>query len=218
MNYASYQGPMNMDLLEGMIPCGEWGLPAILKTNAKPTRVIGFDKAVAKNENDYTQWVHFYQHDSRFQRLLRNPWRYIPILLRYEGVISPDCSVFWDYPLYRQLESIGRSRELGSCLQRCGANVIQNYRWGKPNTYAFAFDCIETGGTVAVGTLGCMREKEPRLVFEQGFEQLRLRVQPDCIVVVGSRKSPVFAEAEQDGIEIIAFEGSTAEYFRKKAM
>ncbi len=215
MNYDSYRTSMRSDLLIGLEPSGDWQLATIHRSNSKPSALVPFDKAVSLKRP--TGWVHFFIHDSRFSRLLRDPWRYLPILARFDGVISPDCSVFWGYPLYRQLESIGQSREIGSWLQRNGIPVIPCVRWGKENTYCFAFDGIEPGGTIAVGTAGAMREKESRAVFEAGFETMLDALSPKRIVVYGSRRSPVFFSAEERGVEIMQFDTDTAKAYAKRA-
>lgn len=205
---------MKSDLIEGMQPSGKWDLATIFRSNACPESLIPFNRAVSSK--DHTGWVHFFTHDSQFSRLYRDPWRYLPILARFGGVISPDCSVFWGYPLYRQLQSISLSREVGAWLQRNGIPVIPCVRWGKAETFDFAFDGIEPGGTIAVGTAGAMRTKEAREVFEAGFEPMLKAVAPSRIIVYGSRKSPVFMLAEERGIKIVQFDTDTAKVFSKR--
>lgn len=205
---------MRSDFIEGMKPAGQWEFPTIYRTNACPSSLIPFDKAVPSK--DHSGWVHFFIHDSRFTRLLNNPWRYLPILAKFDGVLSPDYSVFWGYPLYRQLKSIGQNREIGAWLQRNGVPVIPCVRWGMKETFSFAFDGIEPGGTIAVGTAGAMRDKDARKVFESGFEPMLSALTPKRIVVYGSAKSPVFALAKERGIEIVQYDTDTAKAFSKK--
>lgn len=215
MKYDTYRGALNTDLLWGAQFEGCYEIPTIRRTSLVPNDLIPFDKAISSRQ--FNQWVHFYIHDYQFLRIWRNPWRYLPILLKFEGAISPDFSVMWDYPLYKQLEAVCHSRELGSWMQRNGIPVIPNVRWGKEATYGFAFDGIELGGTVAVGTVGCMRDKESREVFERGFGVMLERVVPSRIVVYGSCNSEVFQAAEHTGVEIVAFECVTTAAHRVKA-
>lgn len=216
MNYDTYLGVFNTDLIEGMTPSGSMETPTIFRTNAIPNRLISFDKSISARDTD--QWVHFFIHDYQFMRIWRNPWKYLPILAKFNGVISPDFSIMWDYPRYMQFESTCHNREIGSWLQRNGVTVIPCVRWGKKDTYDFAFDGVEQGGTIAVGTAGTMREKEARQVFEDGFELMLKRIQPKRIVVYGSARSKVFESAANDGIEVIPFETATATIFRKQAV
>jgi hypothetical protein len=215
MNYDTYRGVFNIDILDGNIPSGEMELPKIFRTDQIPNRLISFDKAIRSNDVD--QWVHFFIHDYQFMRIIRNPLRYLPILQKFNGVISPDFSVFWNYPLYLQLQSIARSREIGAWLQRNGVSVVPCTRWGKEETYPFAFDGIEGGGVIAVGTAGCMRETESREVFEKGFRVMIDTLKPKVIVVYGSRRSIVFHEAELKGIEIKSFQTNTSIEFERRS-
>lgn len=215
MRYDTYRGVFNTDIIEGNTPSGSMELPTIMRSDALPNRLISFDKAI--RSADVGQWVHFFIHDYQFTRIIRDPWRYLPILQRFEGVISPDFSIFWNYPLYLQLQSVARSREIGSWLQRNGVPVIPCVRWGKEETYEFAFDGIEPGGTIAVGTAGCMREKESRIVFEEGFPVMLNTLRPRRIIVYGSTRSAVFSEAEKKGIEIKPFQTSTSLAFERVA-
>lgn len=213
MNYDSYRSALRADLLEGIRPSGDWDIATIFRSNANPKLLVPFDKAVSAKEK--SGWVHFFLHDRQFVRILRNPWRYLPIIAQFDGAVSPDCSVFWRYPRYRQLQSIAQSREIGAWMQRNGVPVIPCVRWGEKNTYSFAFDGIEPGGTIAVGTAGAMREKETRKVFEDGFEPMLHAIAPKRIVVYGSRRSPVFEEAEQSGVKIVQFDTDTSKVFSR---
>ena len=216
MNYSSYRGVFNADLLVGAVPSGKMGLPTMFRTETIPNRLVPFDKAATTA--DYDSWVHFFIHDCRFERVWRNPWRYLPILARFEGVIAPDFSVFWGLPLYIQIYSIGKSRQLGSWLQQNGISVIPCLRWGKEETYQYAFEGVQPGGTVAVGTAGCMREKTQRAVFEQGFQTMIESVRPKSVVVYGSTRSSVFADAEAKGVNVIAFRSDTSRAFEERGL
>lgn len=215
MRYDTYRGVFNTDILDGNTPSGDMELPTIFRANQVPNRLISFDKAIGSDDAD--QWVHFFIHDYQFMRIIRDPWRYLPILQRFNGVISPDFSIFWDYPLYLQLQSVARSREIGAWLQRNGIPVIPCVRWGKEETYQFAFDGIESGGVIAVGTAGCMREKKSRKVFEKGFLAMLDVLKPETIVIYGSARNEVFAEAETRGIKVKAFQTSTSKEFERRS-
>lgn len=72
-------------------------------------------------------------------------------------------------------------------------------------------------GTIALGTVGALREREARAVFEAGFEPMINAIGPSRIVVYGSRKSPVFDDAEKRGIEIVQFDSDTALVFATRS-
>ena len=135
----------------------------------------------------------------------------------FDGLISLDCSVFWDMPLFTQIESIIESRVMASWWQYKGLNVIANIRWGKPNTYNFAFDGVEQGGTVCVSNAGCSVNKEEIAVFEQGLTEMVKRIKPSTIIVYGSIKRSIYSKIEVSGIRIVNFpsEASKVQYKKK---
>ena len=47
-----------------------------------------------KNCSDFDSWVVFYEADKYFERLWNNPKQYISKLKRFQGVITPDFSIY----------------------------------------------------------------------------------------------------------------------------
>ena len=60
-----------------------------------------------------------------------------------------------------------------------------------------------------------MREKKARMVFEEGFRPMLEAVGPETLIVYGSRRSHVFADAEKAGVRIVQFDTATAEAHAK---
>lgn len=215
MNTQDYDDVFHVDLLEGARFDGEFDYPVIERTDSVPNAVLPFDKAIAAKDHD--QWVHFFIDDKAFMRLWRNPWRYLPILSRFRGCIAPDFSIIWRNPFFLQVESVGRSRMVGSWLQRAGVDIIPLVRWGLPETYRFAFDAVAPGGTVAVGTLGCTKNPTARKVFADGMPELLRRVEPKTIVVYGPLHEDMLTPALEAGVRIAHFESGTTVKKREAA-
>ena len=64
-------------------------IPCIKTSRLLPGGVIPFSKAL--HATDYDKWVVFYEHDDRFVRLWNKPRKYINILKKYRGVITPQA-------------------------------------------------------------------------------------------------------------------------------
>ena len=75
-------------------------IPCIKPDNCIPQKLISFSKAIGGK--DYDCFVHFYEDDASFERIWNNPQKYIPILKKYKGVITPDFSIYRDMPLVMQ--------------------------------------------------------------------------------------------------------------------
>lgn len=147
--------------------------PQLKAVYCKPARAVPFEKACTVSNHD--QWVHFYTHDRNFERIWSNPKRYLPILQRFTGVITPDFSLYREMPLAMQI-------------------------W---NTYAFAFEGLAEGGTVAVSTNGTLRGKMDREYFKQGLAYMVAVLRPKTIVNYSQTPDDIFGPYKAKGLEIV---------------
>ena len=187
---------------------GIFEFPRIYPIHEVPNRLIAFSKAVSNK--DFDQWVHFYEDDYLFERIWRNPKRYLSLLKKYNGVILPDFSVYRDMPFVMQLWNIYRSRAVGCWLQANGIKVIANVRYGDKRTYRCACDGLSKHCVIAVGTHGTIKNREDRRIFVAGLEVVVKILQPTTIVVYGSAPKSIFAKYEEAGIQIIQFDSNYA--------
>lgn len=194
---------------------GELEIPCILPEVAVPNKLIQFSKAVSGR--DYDAWVHFYEDDAAFERLWNEPKRYLPILARYRGVITPDFSLYRDMPLVMQHWNVYRSRAIGTWLQSQGIHVIVNVRWGDERTYRVCCAGVPRKGTIAIGSHGCIKLQIERHHFTRGLEFVAGELQPRTIVVYGSAPNELFDRYRDDGINILQFESMYAQSHRKVA-
>lgn len=197
---------------------GLFDFPVIEPTNCIPNRLIPFSKAISSN--DYDQWVHFYEDDYLFERIWKNPQKYLETLKRFRGVILPDFSLYRDMPFVMQLWNIYRSRAIGFWLQQNGITVIPNIRYGDKRTYRICCDGISTGCVIAVGSHGTLKNKIDRHLFTEGLMVVISRIRPSVIVVYGSAPSDIFEQIRALGIKVVAFESelSKSMKLRKKVI
>ena len=182
---------------------GVFEFPVIQPTRWIPNRLIAFSKAVSNT--DYDQWIHFFEDDYQFERLWRNPKKYLDLLKRYNGVILPDFSLYRDMPFVMQLWNIYRSRAIGFWLQQNGIKVIVNVRYADRRTYRCCCDGISKHCVIAIGTHGTIKNKEDRHYFSEGLAVVIKRLEPIAIVVYGSAPEAIFGSYRNDGIQIIQF-------------
>ena len=183
---------------------GLFEFPVIKTTQRVPNKLIPFSKALSST--DYDQWVHFYEDDYLFERLWNNPQKYLEKLSRFNGVILPDFSLYRDMPFVMQLWNIYRSRAIGCWLQNNGVTVIPNIRYGDKRTFRICCDGIGSGGVIAVGTHGTIKNKEDKRIFTEGLASVIKRLSPSVIIVYGSAPDDIFSVYRDSGILIINFE------------
>lgn len=181
-------------------------LPAIKTSDLLPHKVITFSKAMRKNCSDFDSWVVFYEADKCFERLWNNPKQYISKLKRFQGVITPDFSIYRNMPLVMQMWNAYRSRALAAWMQDNDIQLIPNVRFGDERTYMFCFEGIEKKKTVAVGTYGCIQNHIDREYFRKGLAELIKPLTPNTIIVYGCAPEDIFSEWMHQGIHFIFFD------------
>lgn len=183
---------------------GSLEMPCIKMENAIPNNVVVFSKALRSKE--YNSFVHFYEDDVNFERIWNNPNRYLPILKKFDGVITPDFSLYRDMPLVMQEWNTYRNRAIGHWLQENGITVIPNVRFSDERSYSFCCDGLSKGGTIAVGSHGCIKICVERKYFSHGIDYVVQKLEPKRIVVYGKAPDDIFQKHKKSGIEICQFE------------
>lgn len=193
---------------------GFWEIPKLSGSNLRPTKIIPFSHALYSK--DYEAWVCFYEDDYKFLRIWRNPRRYLPILHRFQGVISPDFSLYRNMPLVMQAWSTFISRALACWWESNGIEVIPNIRFAMKSSYPFAFAGVKKHSIIAVGMHGCWHKKEERKYFKQGFTAMIDALQPRCILIYGTERKDFFTPFREKGIDIICFPSACESAHSKK--
>lgn len=200
-------------LLQGVKYAGKYDFPVIREEHSIPRKCIKFSDSI-REKKDFHQWVVFYEDDFQFERIWNNPKKYIDILRQYDGVITPDFSLYYDMPLAMQLWNIYRSRAIGAWLQNNGISVIPNIRFGSPETYEIVCDGISKHSVIAVGSLGCIKRLNYRNEFEKALLSIAQTLEPETLIVYGSLPGNV-KTIKQLGINIVNFQ-SDYSHFQKE--
>lgn len=183
---------------------GDQEMPCIKPSDAVPRKLIAFSKAIHSKE--FNGFVHFFEDDAKFERIWNTPNRYLQILKKYDGVITPDFSLYRDMPLVMQEWNTYRNRAIGYWLQENDITVIPNIRFSDERSYSFCCDGITQGGTIAVGSHGCIKIKEERNYFEKGLDKIIQKLEPKRILVYGKAPESIFGDYIKGGIEICQYD------------
>lgn len=131
--------------------------------------------------------VHFFVDDYRFESVWKRPDNYAGAMKRAPLILSPDFSVYADWPQAMQLWQIYRARWLCRQLHELGVSIVPSVTWGDRTTYAFAYLGLPTGATVAISTIGRARHSSD---FDAGFCELVDRIRPQMVIAIGERRLP----------------------------
>ena len=165
---------------------GYYQIPILEACDYVPKDLIGFNYVLSTSRRD--TGVHFFLDDYQFERIWSQPDKYLDKLSEFECVLTPDFSLYVDMPRAMKIWNVYRSRLIGQMLQDSGVNVIPTLQWAEPETFQFVFDGLRPGGTVAVSTVGVMKDKDALEIWRSGMAEALKRVRPKTVVLYGSDK------------------------------
>ena len=96
--------------------------------------------AAARCKDRAGKGVHFFIDDYRFTRLWSAPDNYMPMLQEFKYVMTPDFSMYTDYPKGIQIYNHYRKHWIGAYLQEYGVQVIPTICWSDESSYEWCFD------------------------------------------------------------------------------
>lgn len=165
---------------------GQLDVPVIQPYEATiPTTLVSFSNLTWQTDSSCS--VHFYEHDYKFNRFIKNPEAYLPILLRMHSVITPDCSQYVEMPAYKRLYNSCLNKELGAFMQSHGVRIIVNVSWSTPDSYDYAFEGIPQDSVIAINSLGAKKNNVSRYLWFKGYEQVQERLRPRSIIRYGEK-------------------------------
>ena len=166
---------------------GEFQMPTLEPCDYIPDKWIGFNYAM--NTADYEAGIHFYLDDYQFERVWTSPEKYIEILSRFDGVMTPSYSVYMDMAEPLKIWNVFRSRLLGQMMQDSGLNVIPIVYWADERSYKYCFDGLPKNSTLSVYTIG-IKDKEVWDGWKAGMDELIRRKSPKTLLLYGNGNVP----------------------------
>lgn len=164
---------------------GEYGIPEIELTQFDCADFIGFNYAKGAREPE-NKAVHFFLDDYQFNRVWNDPDRYIDLFRRFRYVLTPDFSLYTDFPKALQIYNHYRKHWLGAYWQLNGINVIPTVCWSDKESFEWCFDGEPAHSVVAVSSVGTQRSKGTKQKFLDGYFEMVDRLQPTQIIFYGN--------------------------------
>lgn len=193
----------NLDNFDEERTAGFYQMPVLKKCSFFPDELIGFN--YAKTSERRNVGIHFFIDDYQFERIWNAPMDYMDLLAEYDCVLTPDFSLYMDMPIAMKIWNVYRSRLIGQMMQDSGIRVIPTLSWAEPQTYQFCFDGLPSGGTVAVSTVGVMRDRSARAIWADGMTEAIKRLKPKNIICYGSKLDFDFGKINVKYIEARKF-------------
>ncbi len=165
------------------------GIPSLRHTphSAIPDWLVAYRTRVRSPKFDFSRAaVHFFLDDYRFETVWARPRRALEHLSKYQILLTPDFSLYSDWPLVMQQWNVYRSRWCGRYWQELGYAVIPTVSWSTPDSFAFCFNGLPQNSVVAVSAMGVnLGEAVQRRRFTAGFQEMITRLTPTMVLTYG---------------------------------
>ena len=164
---------------------GKFDFPIIKKQkiDLEDFKMIGFN--YARSSKEYDSFLHFFLYDYQFERVWNNLKVNENIIKKFKGALSPDFSLFCDFPLALQIYNVYRNRFIGSYLQDKGLKIIPTISWSDERSFEFCFDGVEEGCIVSVSSLGVLMNENTLKKFKTGYNKMIEVLKPEKIIIYG---------------------------------
>lgn len=167
------------------VSSGVWGFPLIKKQeiDLNSIELIACSDTSIHDTQNLHKGVHFFTDDYRFESLYNYPERTLDKYGKYRFLLTPDYSLYSEMELWKQINSIGKTRWVGAYWQNKGLLVVPTIIWAQPSSYRFCFDAVERNSVVAIGMIGC---KGNHIAFMKGYNAMLEAIDPSAIICFGT--------------------------------
>lgn len=175
----------NVDFIPEYVE-GPFDIPLI-----KPEPYVDVDQWLPFNMAGTTQYkrerrgVHFFVHDYYFENVWTRREKYGPMFKQYGAVLTPDFSPFTDWPIMVQRWNHYRKHLLGAWMQSIGCRVYPTVTWTDEKSYEWCFDGEPYRSTVAISSVGMMKNKNDIKLFLKGYDKMMEVLEPETIILYG---------------------------------
>lgn len=167
----------------------KWNIPEIkgVEELDESIEFIGFNYAKTFDKANKTNFgIHFFLDDYQFNRLWNNPDKYIDMLKRFKCLLSPDFSMYTDYPKAMQLWKHYQKHWVGAYLERKGIKIIPTIGWSDHESYKWCFEGEPKNSIVAISSIGTQRYEESKRLFLDGYAEMKRKLKPRKVLFWGN--------------------------------
>lgn len=166
-----------------------------------PTWLVPYRQRIRAEKPPDEGAVHFFADDYRFETVWSRPYKALAALTAYQMVLTPDFSLYRDWPLMLQMWNVYRNRWCGCFWQQQGFTVIPTISWSTAESYDFCFLGAPRRSVVAVSAVGVKLDSPLDCqLFLGGFREMARRLEPAVVLSYG----PLPA-ACQEWVEVVTY-------------
>lgn len=162
-----------------------YGIPSVLHAplSYTPEWLAPYRTRIRAKSGTAGGAVHFFLDDYRFETAWSRPDKALQYLSDFITLLTPDFSLYTDWPAAIQLWNVYRSRWCGAYWSRLGYHVIPTVSWADRQSYDFCFAGIARRSVVAVSPIGVQVSEQNS--FARGFREMVERLAPSHVLCYG---------------------------------
>lgn len=153
--------------------------------NFPPIKIMPFFKAI-NFQGDLSDYViYFYSPDTVFERVRRNPKRYLNFFKRCKGIIGLDFSVHDDMPIVKQKAQLNDNLSLSFFYANNGVLLYPNCRGGADCINDEYLNAFPKHTYIALGVHGFVKLKEQKYERRLRIDNLIKKLEPKGFIIIG---------------------------------
>ena len=157
---ASFQYDLYGELYTGTaMKVGKYGFPQLAEENYIPTKQVKPFNYLLSTKKLNDLWIHCFCDDYQFERLWTGLDFYLHYILKLQGFISTDFSLYRDYSDDALIWNCYRNRCMAYAIQKAGGIMIPTAGFGPERTWEWCFDGLPMNSSVAIFVSMVRRKK-----------------------------------------------------------
>lgn len=173
-------------------------IPKEMVAKEPPKRIMPFNIALNCRGDLSDVFVCTYARDPTFERVRRNPKRYINFFKKCAGIIGFDFSVHSDMPIQKQKAQMGDNQSLTFFFGKNNIPVIPNARCGSDELLDEFLSSFPKHTLIAIGTHGFIQKKKQKAEWFDFLEKVTQILEPSGIIVYGNLSGKVFDSLKEN--------------------
>ena len=167
---------------------GKYDIPQLEPVKSIPeiTEWIGFNYVLSDNKPSVNKGVHFFIDDYQFERVFKNPEKYIEKLSEYGCVLSPDFSPYADMPMATQIFNHYRKHWCGRYFQENYVTVVPTVRASTDErSFEWFLDGEPKNGIIAYSSMWTKKDTDTYDYSKKEWDLMIETLKPKKVLVYG---------------------------------
>ena len=173
---------------------------------------VGFNYAIGEKHPE-SKILHFYVDDYQFKRVWDSPDTYLNMLKKFKAVLSPDFSLYSDFPKAVQIFNHYRKQWLSAYWQMHSIKVIPTICWSDEDSFEWCFDGVPHNSLISISTVGGFKNAETKEAWLKGYNKCIEVLEPSCILLFGNKWKELEIETNMS-IPMVVVENSMLSKFQ----